>query len=240
MFRCPGQDQRFWKPDDIFDIECPQCGDTIEFWKDEPKLKCPHCKAVVTNPRLDMGCAKWCQYASQCLGINAESKDSDMCSRLIGEMRKTLALSPDLIGHTLRTLSYADAILAAEGGEPLVVKAAVILHHLGAGDARGTENASDAESTERTAEVLAKRGINEQTTETVRSIIATHHAGQQVDSQEFRIFSDAHKLAELQTAGLENSKSIGPQGLGDSFDTAKGREIADDIIAELPSAGEIQ
>ena len=23
MFRCPGQDQRYWKPDDIFEVQCP-------------------------------------------------------------------------------------------------------------------------------------------------------------------------------------------------------------------------
>ena len=73
MFKCPGQDQRFWKPDDIFDIECPGCGIAIEFWKDEPRLKCPRCKCFVANPRLDLGCAKWCTHAAQCLGTLIQS-----------------------------------------------------------------------------------------------------------------------------------------------------------------------
>ena len=25
-FHCPGQDQRYWKPEDIFDVLCPRCG----------------------------------------------------------------------------------------------------------------------------------------------------------------------------------------------------------------------
>lgn len=33
--KCPGQDRRYWKPGDIFDVECPQCGNGVEFFKDE-------------------------------------------------------------------------------------------------------------------------------------------------------------------------------------------------------------
>jgi len=69
MLRCPGQDQRFWKPDDIFDVKCPGCGQTVEFFKDEPKLKCRECGQTVINPKIDLGCAQWCRYAEQCLGI---------------------------------------------------------------------------------------------------------------------------------------------------------------------------
>ena len=73
MVRCPGQDQRFWKPDDIFEAQCPGCGDTIEFFKDEPKLKCRKCKRTVLNPKINLGCAGWCKYAEQCLGIMKKS-----------------------------------------------------------------------------------------------------------------------------------------------------------------------
>jgi hypothetical protein len=66
MFRCPGQDQRFWKPEDIFEAKCPGCGQPVEFFKDEPKLKCRHCGCMVVNPKIDLGCAQWCQYAKQC------------------------------------------------------------------------------------------------------------------------------------------------------------------------------
>ena len=66
--RCPGQDQRYWKPGDIFDVACPSCGTEIEFWKDEPVRTCPGCKKTVPNPKIDPGCAQWCQYADECLG----------------------------------------------------------------------------------------------------------------------------------------------------------------------------
>jgi hypothetical protein len=64
--RCPGQDQRFWKPEDITECRCPHCGDSIEFWKDDIDRPCPHCGRRVANPRFDGGCAAWCRYADRC------------------------------------------------------------------------------------------------------------------------------------------------------------------------------
>ena len=67
MIKCPGQDQRYWKPEDIFDVKCPHCAYEIEFWKDEPYYYCPECHNMTRNPRLDTGCANWCKYAEECL-----------------------------------------------------------------------------------------------------------------------------------------------------------------------------
>ncbi len=69
--KCPGQDKRFWKPTDIFEEPCPNCGTIIEFWKDDIDRYCKKCGTSVRNPKFDPGCAKWCKFAKQCLGINA-------------------------------------------------------------------------------------------------------------------------------------------------------------------------
>ena len=66
--RCPGQDMRYWKPEDIFYAPCPFCGGEIEFWKDEPSRVCPSCKKEVPNPKIDTGCAKWCKHGDECQG----------------------------------------------------------------------------------------------------------------------------------------------------------------------------
>jgi hypothetical protein len=65
--RCPGQDRRYWKPEDIFEMPCPVCGTEIEFWKDESARTCPKCKSQLRNPQKDLGCAKWCRFGPQCL-----------------------------------------------------------------------------------------------------------------------------------------------------------------------------
>jgi len=88
MVRCPGQDQRFWKPEDIFELKCPNCGKSVEFFKDEPKLKCRKCGRMVVNPKIDLGCAQWCQYAKQCLGVSGVENLRIIRDKLIYERRK--------------------------------------------------------------------------------------------------------------------------------------------------------
>lgn len=41
MFRCPGQDRRNWRPDDVFEHTCPHCGGQVEFMKTDAKRACP-------------------------------------------------------------------------------------------------------------------------------------------------------------------------------------------------------
>lgn len=74
---CPGQDQRYWKPEDIASTRCPVCGLDVEIWKDEPARACPSCGTGIRNPRLDPGCAKWCPHAGECqiLGDPGGKKD---------------------------------------------------------------------------------------------------------------------------------------------------------------------
>lgn len=64
--KCPGQDMQFWKPGDIFDVPCPECGNMVEFFKDESSKRCKKCGLRFKNPRLDLGCLEWCKYADQC------------------------------------------------------------------------------------------------------------------------------------------------------------------------------
>jgi len=71
--QCPGQDSRFWKPEDVHMTPCPHCGENVEFFKDDRSRKCPGCNTRFKNPYLDLGCAKWCPFASEC--IDFEDKD---------------------------------------------------------------------------------------------------------------------------------------------------------------------
>uniref|UniRef100_A0A7C4NSM9 Phosphohydrolase n=1 Tax=Thermodesulfobacterium geofontis TaxID=1295609 RepID=A0A7C4NSM9_9BACT len=66
--RCPGQDTRYWKEDAIFEIQCPNCGTAVEFFKDDTTRQCSNCKKILVNPEMDFGCALYCQYADICLG----------------------------------------------------------------------------------------------------------------------------------------------------------------------------
>jgi hypothetical protein len=70
-FRCPGQDTRFWKPEDVVEHACPHCGAGVEFWKDDVARRCPKCGKKVRNPCFSAGCAEWCKYADKCGAVGA-------------------------------------------------------------------------------------------------------------------------------------------------------------------------
>lgn len=67
---CPGQNTMFWKPDDIFEITCPNCRNQVEFYKDDAQRRCSGCGHIFPNPKLNEGCAQWCEFADKCLGLN--------------------------------------------------------------------------------------------------------------------------------------------------------------------------
>ena len=68
---CPGQDSRYWTPDDVTELPCPGCGQELEFFKDEPSQACPGCGIRVPNPMVDQGCAEHCQHGKLCTGADA-------------------------------------------------------------------------------------------------------------------------------------------------------------------------
>lgn len=73
--KCPGQDTRYWKPGDIFDVRCPGCGREVEFFRDDAKRRC-RCGLVLVNPKLNLACAEWCQKAEECIGAETEKPRS--------------------------------------------------------------------------------------------------------------------------------------------------------------------
>ena len=79
-FKCPGQDSRYWKPNDIFQAPCAHCGQPIEFFKDDLRRKCFSCRKYTVNPRNDLGCAEWCKFGPECLaqaGASRPQGDAD-------------------------------------------------------------------------------------------------------------------------------------------------------------------
>lgn len=243
MFRCPGQDQRFWKPEDIFEADCPQCGKAVEFFKDEPRLKCRNCGHTVVNPRMDLGCAEWCQYADQCLAVSAMKDAGFIRNELIAEMRRVFAADQKRVEHALGVLNYAEQIQAVEGGDPLVVKAAAILHDIGivraerkygstAGQYQELEGAPIAH------EILRKYDVDAQVLEHICRIIANHHSAKDIDTLEFGIVWDADWLVNLPTNFASASQAKLQQIIDKTFKTGEGRKMAVNLFAKNQNVGE--
>lgn len=70
--KCPGQDMQFWENDAIYEVKCPECNKMVEFYKDDTTRKCHNCDHRFVNPKMDFGCATYCQFAEQCLGTLPE------------------------------------------------------------------------------------------------------------------------------------------------------------------------
>ena len=233
MIRCPGQDQRFWKPEDIFEVQCPSCSGAVEFFKDEPKLKCRKCGQMVSNPKIDLGCAQWCQYAEQCIGASTENAQQAICNKLISEMKDIFGEDQKRIEHTLAVLNYAEQIQAIEGGDPLIVKAAAILHDIGIREAERKYGSSQGkyqqiEGPPIARKILQKYNIDTKAIEHICEIIAKHHSAKNIDTTEFQIVWDADWLVNIP---VDFKDSDNPEQLINKvFKTKEGHRIAEQTI----------
>ena len=236
MPKCPGQDQRYWKPDDIFEINCLECGTLIEFWKDEPTRKCPKCKKLTTNPKLDLSCAEWCKYGKECLGILSGYDNSILCNVLIEEMKKLFGDDQKQINHSLEVLKYAGRILLDEGGDPLIVKAAAILHDIGIHKAQ-SKYGSTADKVQEIGgatlakEILTKHSIDTQSIEHICQIITNLHRAKNIDTKEFRIIWDAIWLVNFPEQYPDANKERSKERIDGIFKTHQGRSLATELFA---------
>jgi hypothetical protein len=235
MVKCPGQDQRYWKPEDIFEVPCTGCGRSIEFFKDEPKLKCRQCGQIVANPKIDLGCAEWCQYGEQCLGISATKRTSYMRDKLIYEMKKVFSEDKKRIEHALAVLDYAEKIQANEGGDSLIVKAAAILHDIGIHEAERKHGSSagryqEIEGPPIAEEILKRYNLDAETIEHICKIIANHHSIKNIDTTEFRIILDADRLVNISEDYPYASRDKLQKIIDNKFKTHEGSRIAKELF----------
>jgi len=205
---CPGQDMRFWKPGDIAEIECGNCGAMLEFFKDESRRRCRKCGNVVTNPKISMGCAQWCEHAKECLGFDPkEAMDADgqvesITERLIAAMKGVFKGDGKRVSHALAVLEEAEKILRGEEADPKVVLAAAILHDIGIHEAEKKHGSSAGVYQEMEGPAIAEPimkdiGLDNDTIDHVLKIIANHHSAKDIDTPEFRIIWDSDWIVNI-------------------------------------------
>ena len=193
--RCPGQDMRFWKPEDIFTMKCQHCGNEMEFWKDEPFLLCRKCGTEVKNPRIDLGCAKWCKFADQCLGRTASNSAA---SPVIEKVKELLASRFKLDGESRTQLDMAcklaDGILGGTKCDPCIVKTSLALICFAAKE--GKRDMAGLTG------LLADAGIAPEQQEKISAIVKAILNGQESASEEIeavRKVLDTSKLVRFVT-----------------------------------------
>ncbi|MEJ5363998.1 MAG: HD domain-containing protein [Desulfosoma sp.] len=199
--RCPGQDSRFWKPGAIFEAQCPKCGRTVEFFKDETSRKCPTCGHKFVNPQMDFGCAAYCKFADQCLGdLPPEllaQRENLLKDRVAVEMKKHFGRDFKRIAHAGRVARFAEKLAMPLGAEPAVVLIAALLHE--AGSAAGTDAASQA-----ARDILSRLGARPDLVDEVCTIIAAMAETASEGGVNEQCVRDAHTLAHLEETLAKN------------------------------------
>ena len=133
--KCPGQDMKYWKEDAIFEVDCPNCKGLVEFYKDDTSRKCNACGHRFVNPKLDFGCASYCQFAEQCLGTLPDeftgAKEDLLKDKVAVEMKRFFQTDFKAIRQATTAARHAENIGKAEGGNLAVILCAAYLHGTG-------------------------------------------------------------------------------------------------------------
>ena len=196
MARCPGQDMRYWTPEDIFDVRCPYCANEIEFWKDEPMRLCSQCQREIRNPRIDLGCAKWCKHADQCLGRDVDGQvAAPIVERLAALLERRYDSFPEKIKKARALCCYVDDKLAVSSADPRVTKAAAIL----AAVIRGS-----ADTDEEILELLCRTGVEEDEAQRVIVVLRNVLNGQ-ASSPEEVLLAEAIRAVNGGTSHMTSS-----------------------------------
>ena len=235
--RCPGQDSRYWKHDAIFDSKCPECGTEIEFFKDQTTCKCKGCGKQIVNPRMDFGCASYCQYAEQCMGeLPPEllaSRDDLLKDRVALKMKMHFHKDFKNIGQATKVARFAAKIVPEEGANPAVVLCASYLHNIGAKLVDKNTTKPSLEELEKEAvrlgrEILDGLSAKEELSGEVLAILDhIFHPGDN-ENLDFRCVHDAIQIYQLQNQNKERpfSEIELATHIKEDFSTDSGRELA--------------
>jgi len=123
--KCPGQDMQYWTSEAIFDVQCPKCQHVVEFYKDDTTRKCGFCGHRFINPKMDFGCATYCQYAEQCLGTLPEDfagvRENLFKDKVAVEMKRYWKSDFKSIRRTLSTASFVETIGKLAGANMAII-----------------------------------------------------------------------------------------------------------------------
>lgn len=203
--KCPGQDMQYWDSDAIFDIDCPSCHQPVEFYKDDTTRKCSNCGHRFVNPKMDFGCAAYCQFAEQCIGALPEefagARDNLLKDKVAVEMKRFYKNDFKKIGRVSRIARYAETIGKTEKVNMGILLCTAYLHDIGTGQGTpppDTDHDRKGRSVAIAAEILDRLGAREQIKNEVCRQIELFRTGNAGDCPECLVLSDAVHLAELE------------------------------------------
>jgi HD superfamily phosphohydrolase YqeK len=239
--KCPGQDSRYWKPEAIFEAQCPECGAEVEFFKDDSARRCKKCGFRFLNPSMDFGCASYCKYAEQCIGnLPPEliaQKEGLLKDRVAIEMKRYFKQDFKRIGHATRVARHADKIGKEEGGDLSVILTAAYLHDIGIKKAERKHNSTAAKYQEEEGppigkEILESLGARDELIDEVCDIIGHHHHPRPEESVNFKVVYDADLITNIEEKQKEEPADTEKLAkiIDKAFLTEAGRILAEKVL----------
>lgn len=231
--KCPGQDTQYWKAGAIFEAPCPECNRRVEFFKDDTTRKCGNCGHRFLNPKMDFGCASYCQYAEQCIGdlppeLLAQKEDL-LKDRVAIEVKRHFRTNFRQIGHATRVARYAERIGRELGGNLAVIISAAYLLHVGDADAEST-----AHYTAR--DILVRLGAPEPLIDAVCDIVQAYRAAGNGNgdrsASEYLAVHDAEQIAVLEERVKDGDAAVPSltTTIDDTLLTDRGRSEARAVL----------
>jgi putative nucleotidyltransferase with HDIG domain len=195
---------------------------------------------MIVNPKLDFGCAEWCQYAEQCGGRvpeevkvrqRAEERDS-LKERISVEMKKYFGKDLKRVNHALKVARYAEQILKMEGGNPLVVLGSAYLHDIGIHEAENKFGSTsghyqEVEGPAIAREILERLDVQKEIIEEICDIIGHHHSPRERETLHFQILYEADWLVNIEEEGISKDRERLEKVVGEVFRTVTGRQLAE-------------
>jgi HD superfamily phosphohydrolase YqeK len=246
--KCPGQDSRYWSGEDVFEADCPKCGHSVEFFKDDSQQKCRKCGHRMLNPKMDFGCASYCPHAEQCLGSMPPellATQGDLFKdRVAIAMRKYFGDDARRIQHALDVTEHAEVIgKAQEDGDMMVIMASALLHDIGIKNAELKYNSSSAryqhtEGPPVAREILENLKAKPELIDEVCDIIGHHHSPRDEETTNFKVLYDADlivNMAELYQEKPPSAEQL-DKILAGSFMTLAGAVQAGKVLQKYVQA----
>ena len=239
--KCPGQDTQYWKPGAIFEVPCPECGVTVEFFKDDTSRKCRSCGHRFVNPHLDFGCAAYCQYADQCIGNLPpevlQSRDDLFKDRVAVAMKRYFGTDFKRIAHAVRVARHAEHIGRSERANLAVALCAAYLHDVGLHEAEEKHGADAADHHEElggpvAASIMQKLGAGADLAAEVCDIVTHHHHPGEDEELNFRVVYDADRIVNLEERQKKDPmpREEMEAELAVGFLTEAGKKLAQEIL----------
>lgn len=228
--KCPGQDMQYWTEEAIYEVNCPKCDKSVEFYKDDTTRSCSHCSHRFVNPRLDFGCAAYCKFAEQCIGTLPEefvgAQDNLLKDKVAVEMKRYYKTDFKRIGHLSRIARHAEIIGKQEGVNLAVVLCAAYLKDIEKDDA-GSQTTPD--------KILENLGAKDEIRSEVCALIEALKAGHKDVSREAGSLADAASIARLEERNKEQAvdEEQFEQFISKDISTDAGRTVAKSLFSHL-------